>query len=61
MALFSLERKKLWGDLTEAFQYSKGTGDWGKSWGETFMRLFSGRTGDNGFKLKESRVRLDTG
>jgi len=55
--LFSLEKKRLQGDLTAAFQYIKQAC---KKDGE---RLFTGacneRTRGNSFKLKEGRFRLD--
>ena len=47
--MFSLEKRRLWGDLTAAFQYLKGA----------YKQEGSSRTRGNGFKLKEGRFRLD--
>ena len=57
--LFSLEKRRLWGDLTVAFQYMKGAY---KQEGERlFLRVDSGRTRRNGLKLGQGRFRLDIG
>ena len=55
--MFSLEKRRLWGDLFPAFQYLRGLykheGD------QLFARIDSDSTRRNGFKLKEGRFGLD--
>jgi len=58
LGLFSLEKRRLQGDLIAVFQYSKKA--YKKAGEGLFTRACSDRTRDNSFKLKESRFRLDT-
>ena len=57
LGLFSLEKRRLRGDLTEAFQYLKG--DYRKDGHNLFSKACCERTRANGFKLKEGRFRLN--
>ena len=57
LGLFSLENRRLQGDLFEAFQYLKWA--YKKDGDKLFSRACCDRTRGNGFKLKEGRFRLD--
>ena len=57
LGLFSLEKRRLQGDHTVAFQYFKGAhkpeGEW------LFTRVDSDRTRGNGFRRRQGMFRLD--
>jgi len=57
LVLFSLEKRRLGGDLKAAFQYLKGA--YRKDGEGLFTRVCSDRSRANDSKLKEGRFRLD--
>ena len=56
LGLFSVEKKRLRGDLTIAFQYLKG--DYKQEGNKLFTWVDSDRKRGNDFELKEGRFRL---
>ena len=57
LGLFSLEKRRLWGDLVAAFPYLKGA--YKQEGSQLFERADNSRTRGNGLKLKEGKLRLD--
>ena len=53
LGLFSMERRRLWGDLTVVLQYLKEAYKHEKEW--LFMWVDSDRKRGNGFKLRQGR------
>ena len=57
LCLFSLEKRRLQGDLTVDFQHFKGA--YKQEGEQLFTRVDNDRTRGNGFKLGQGRFRLD--
>ena len=58
LVLFSLEKRRLWGDLLVAFQYLKGASN--QEGDRLFMRVDGDRTRGNGFQRRQGRFTLYT-
>jgi len=56
LGLFSLEKRRVWGDLVAGFQYLKGA--YKKGGGGLFTRAWCDRTRGNDLKLKEGRLNM---
>ena len=57
LVLFSLEKRKLWGDLTATFQYLKGA--FKQEGDRVFTQVDCNRRRRSSFKLKLGKIRLD--
>ena len=57
LGFFSLQKRRLWGDLIAAFQYLKGV--YKHEGNQLFTQVDNDRKRGKGYKLKEGRLRLD--
>lgn len=57
LELFSMEKRRFGGDITEALCIHGG---YGKDWEVLFTRDYSGSTRVNDFRLKNGKIRSDT-
>ena len=57
LGFFSLEKRRLWGDLMVAFQYLKRV--YKQEGEQVLVSMDSDRTRGNGFQLRQRRFRLD--
>ena len=55
LGIFSLEKRRVQGNLIETFQYLEGA--YSKAWERLLIRADSVRMRGNGFKLEEGRFR----
>ena len=57
LGLFSLKKRRLWGDLIVAFQYLNGA--YKQEVEQLFRKVDNDRTRGSGLKLRQGKFRLD--